>query len=88
MSPRASWILIHEVIPRLQSAVSSSVRPLGCEDSEELVQDGTAIAAGLLSSAEAKGKQITGGNAAYYTLQHLRAGRRSTGFSRADALVF
>ena len=39
-----------------------------------------------MHSAEAKGKQVSPGNIAYYTLKHLRAGRRSTGFRKNDAL--
>jgi len=59
---------------------------VGCEDAEELVQDATAMAARLLHNAEAAGKRVTPGNIAYYTIQHLRSGRRSNGSSVVDVL--
>ncbi len=52
----------------------------------ELVQDGTAIAAKMLHSAEAQGKQVSAGNIAYYAVQHLKSGRRSTGCHKTDPL--
>ena len=42
------------------------------------------MAARMLDSAEKAGKQVTPGNIAYYTIQHLKSGRRSTGSSNAD----
>ena len=43
MSPRAGQMLVDEIMPILQGVVPSSVRVVGCEDSEELVQDALAI---------------------------------------------
>ena len=86
MSPQAGWLLVNEIVPRLKSSISTSVRPMGCEDLEELVQDGTAIAATMLHSAETQGKQVSPGNIAYYAVQHLKSGRRSTGCHKADPL--
>src|SRR3954468_24218267 len=86
MSPHASWLLVSEIVPRLSSSIPKSVRPVGCEDWEELIQDGTAIAAQILVSAEAKGKSPSAGNVAFYTTRLLQAGRRSTGSLNADAL--
>src|SRR3954468_6141038 len=86
MSPHASWLLVSEIVPRLSSSIPKSVRPVGCEDWEELIQDGTAIAAQILVSAEAKGKTPSAGNVAFYTTRLLQAGRRSTGSLNADAL--
>ena len=71
-------------MPRLQSAVPRSVRCVGSEDPEELIQDGTAMAARMLVSAEINGKHVTAGNIAYYTLQHLKSGRRTVGYSKVD----
>ncbi len=85
MSPQAGWLLVHEIIPRLRSSIPGAVRCVGAEDQEELVQDGTAIAAKMLHSAEASGKKFTPGNIAHYTVKHLRSGRRSTGFHKTDA---
>jgi len=59
---------------------------VGAEDPEELVQDATALAARMLNHAEAAGKKVTPGNIAYYTLQNMKAGRRSVGHSNADVL--
>ncbi len=86
MSPQAGWLLVNEIVPRLKSSISTSVRPVGCEDMAELVQDGTAIAAKMLHSAEAQGKLVSAGNIAYYAVQHLKSGRRSTGYHKTDPL--
>jgi hypothetical protein len=59
---------------------------IGCEDVEELVQDASAMAARLLHQAEAAGKRVTPGNIAYYTIQRMKSGRRSTGSSVVDPL--
>jgi len=78
--------LLQEIAPRLRAGIGSSIPRAGGEDDAELLQDGLAIALGLLHSAQAKGKQVSPGNIAYYTIKHLRAGRRSTGFRKNDAL--
>ena len=79
-------IVLQEVTPRLRAGIGSSITRAGGEDEAELLQDGLVIALGLLRSAEAKGKQVTPGNIAYYSIKHLRAGRRSTGYRKNDAL--
>lgn len=78
--------MLHEVAPRLRVGIGSSIPRAGGEDDSELLQDGLVIALGLLHSAQAKGKQVTVGNIAYYTIKNLRAGRRSTGFRKNDPL--
>jgi hypothetical protein len=87
MSPHASWILVNEVMPRLHSAVPHAVRCVGSEDHKELIQDGAHMAAKMLVNAENIGKKVTAGNVAYYTIQHLKSGRRSVGNSCADVLA-
>ena len=87
MNPRTSSMLLDQVLPRLRSAVPHAVRCVGCEDPQELIQDGVAMAAKRLVNAEANGKTVTAGNIAYYTIQHLKSGRRSTGNSCADVLA-
>ena len=42
------------------------------------------MAAKLMHNVEAKGKAVTPGNIAYYTIQHIKSGRRSTGSSVVD----
>ena len=86
MSPHASWLLVNEIIPRIASAVPRCVSHVGTEDSEEIVQDASAMAARMLMNAETAGKKVTPGNIAFYTLQHMKSGRRSVGNSNADVL--
>ena len=100
MSPQAGFLLQTEVLPRLISAIPQAVSFIGSEDAEELVQDGTLIAAKMIDGAEQAGKKvvkmaggrrgakklrtISAGNVAFYTIQKLRCGRRSTGSSTVD----
>jgi hypothetical protein len=86
MSPQASWILQEEVVPRLRASIHRNVNQIGPEDSEELVQDATCMAAKLLRNAEKQNKRVTAGNIAYFTILHMKSGRRSTGYSNADVL--
>ena len=64
MSPRASWILKEEVVPRLRSAIPRTIHQIGSEDAEELVQDSFCMAAKLLNNAEKARKQVSAGNIA------------------------
>lgn len=83
MSPQAGWILQSEIAPRLAGVIPRSVLCVGAEDHSELVQDGITMAAKLIDRVEQQGKlgKVTPGNIAYYTLQHLKSGRRATGSS-------
>ena len=87
MSPQAGWLLQEQVVPRLRSTIPQAVHCVGCEDAEELIQDATAMAAGILHNAEAAGKQVGASSVAYYSLQHCKSGRRSVGNSRVDVLA-
>jgi hypothetical protein len=84
MSPRAGFILQDQVVPRLRSAIPNVVHCVGSEDAQELIQDSIAMAAKMLHNTEQAGKQVTPGNIAYYTIQHIKSGRRSTGSSTVD----
>jgi hypothetical protein len=44
------------------------------------------MAAQLMHSLEEQGREVTPGNIAYYTLLHMKSGRRSYGTSTSDAL--
>ena len=77
MSPQAGWMLVDQIVPRLKVLILKSVSTVGAEDVDELVQDSTLMAARMLNSAEKKGKRVTAGSIAHYTLLHLRSGRRS-----------
>jgi len=95
MSPQAGFLLQNQILPRLQSAIPSAVPSIGCEDVQELVQDGVSMAAKMMHNAEQAGKkvvqsatgrrgEISAGNIAYFTIVKLRTGRRSSGFVTAD----
>jgi hypothetical protein len=86
MSPQAGWILQEEIVPRLRSAIPRNVNYVGSEDAEELIQDARCLAAKLLDNAERANKTVTPGNIAYFTILHMKSGRRSTGASNADVL--
>jgi hypothetical protein len=101
MSPQAGFLLQTEILPRLKSTIPIAVSFIGSEDAEELVQDGTLIAAQMIHCAEQAGtrvvrkpgagrrgaskvRTISAGNVAFYTIQKLKCGRRSTGSSSVD----
>lgn len=99
MSPQAGLLLQDQIIPRLKSCVPQSVLCVGSEDPAELVQDSIAFSCKLLHNAEVAGKSVvqsagrrgagkvktvSAGNISFYTLQHMKSGRRSTGSSSAD----
>jgi len=87
MSPENENLLLHDVVPRLRSAIRIAVAHVGSEDDAELLQDGTVMAAKILSKATRKGKRVTAGNVSFYTLQHLKSGRRTVGYSGVDVLA-
>jgi hypothetical protein len=100
MSPQAGFLLQTQVLPRLKSAIPLAVSFIGSEDAQELVRDGTLIAAQMIHNAEQAGtklvrnpgagrgarkvRTISAGNIACYTIQKLKCGRRSTGSSTVD----
>ncbi len=86
MQSSVEHLLLHEVQPRLQAAIPHSVPFVGSDDVQELVQDGTVMALGLLQSAARSGKSVSAGNLVFYTLKSLRSGRRSTGERKNDVL--
>jgi hypothetical protein len=86
MSPQAGFILQDQIVPRLNSAIPRTASMIGSEDAQELVQDSIALAARMLHNTEQAGKTVTPGNIAYYTIQHIKSGRRSTGSSVVDVL--
>jgi DNA-directed RNA polymerase specialized sigma24 family protein len=76
--------LQEQVVPRLRAVIPYAVHCVGCEDAEELIQDATAMAAGIFHNAEAAGKKVAASSVAYYSIQHSKSGRRSVGNSCAD----
>jgi len=89
MSPQAGWILQEEIVPRIAGAVPHSILCVGAEDRQELVCDGITMAAKMVDRLEQQGKldKVTPGNIAYYTLQHLKSGRRANGSSTVDVMA-
>ena len=87
MSPQAGTLLLEKIAPRLRSSIPRNVQKVGAEDEEELVQDGLVVAAQMLDAVERNGKTVTAGNIAYYTILHLKSGRRSQCRSRADTMA-
>jgi hypothetical protein len=87
MSPQAGCLLLDEIAPRLRSAIPKCVQKVGAEDEEELVQDALVTAAQMLDSVERKGRTVTPGNIAFYTILHMKSGRRSQCRSRADTMA-
>lgn len=79
-------LLLQEVALRLRAAIPKTVPMVGCDDPDELVQDGLTVALGLLQSIQEGGKKVSAGNLAYYATLALSSGRRSTGFRKTDAL--
>jgi hypothetical protein len=58
MSPQAGEVLVGAVMPIIQATVPRVVKPVGSETFDELVQDGLAIAAAMLDSAERRGQPL------------------------------
>lgn len=85
MSPQAGVVLLQEVAPRLKTVVPH-IKTVGSEDSEELFQDAICVAAKMLHDLEQRGKIVTAGNVAYYTLLHIKSGRRSHSAGRTDVM--
>ena len=77
---------MEEIAPRLRNAIPRCVSKVGAEDDDELLQDGLAMAAHMLHNLEERGKAVTPGNVAYYTLLHLKSGRRSYSTGHTDVM--
>jgi len=87
MTTQAGIMLVTQIAPLIAAAVAKhAVKRIGSEDGSELTADGLALAAKMLDSVEAKGKVVTPGNIAFFAVQALRSGRRSTSASRTDVM--
>ena len=85
MSPHAGFVLMEEIAPRLRNIIPN-IKPVGAEDTEELLQDAIAVAAKMLHDLEQRGKTVTPGNVVYYTVLHIKSGRRSYSAGRTDTM--
>ena len=86
MSPEAGMLLLNEIVPIITATVPRVVRPVGAEDSRELVQDAVASAAQMVDAAERAGKPIRPSGIAYYAIQRAKSGRRAMSAGRTDAM--
>ena len=86
MSPAAQQLFMQQIAPILIAAVPRVVMPVGAEDADELVQDALVAACEAVHRLEKRGKQIIPKSVAYYTIQRLKSGRRSTGAGRTDVM--
>lgn len=85
MSPESGVVLMEQIAPRLKAAVRY-IKPVGSEDPEELLQDGLCMAAHLLDANERNGKKVPASSVAFYTVLHLKSGRRSYSAARTDVM--
>jgi len=79
MSPKAGQFLIDEIAPILKGTLHRAFRQIGAEDLEEIEQDALAQAANMVDAAERNGKSVPARAVAFYVIQRVRSGRRSTG---------
>ncbi len=86
MTAKAARILLTKIVPIITATVPRTVRPTGCEDAEELVQDTIATAAEMLDSVEKAGKRPIPRSIAFYSIQRAKSGRRAYQCSRNDVL--
>lgn len=86
MSPQASQLLIEQIVPRLRASIPRCVRPVGCEDAEELLQDSIAVAAHLLHRAENQQTEVPPGMIVHCTVIYMKSGWRSHTRSETDAM--
>ena len=86
MSPSAALMLEKQIYPIIRNTIPRTARPIGSEDSQELVQDATASAAEMLEAMERSGRKPLPNSIAYYSIQRTKSGRRSYGDIRSDVM--
>jgi hypothetical protein len=87
MSPKAGELLVNTIMPLITAAVArGAVRCTGCEDIQELVAEGIALAARSLDSLERRHKKVPANSIAFYCIESLKRGRRSGYSGQADAM--
>ena len=79
-------MLEKQIYPIIRNTIPRTARPMGSEDSEELVQDATASAAEMIESVEKSGRKPLPNSIAYYSIQRTKSGRRSYGDIRTDVM--
>ena len=86
MTHEAGMLLVNEIAPLIRGAVPRVVRPVGCEDAEELVQDALCTAAQMIEASERSGKKLFPSSIAFYAIQRAKVGRRSGYAGEMDAM--
>ena len=86
MSPLLQQAFMDKVYPVICATVPRIIRPIGAEDPQELVQDALAMACRDAEALERNGKTAQLKNIAYFTIQRMKNGRRSTGDHRTDVM--
>ena len=86
MSPSAALMLEKQIYPIIRNTIPRTARPIGSEDSQELIQDATASAAEMIESMEKSGRKPLPNSIAYYSIQRTKSGRRSSGDHRTDVM--
>ena len=79
MSPALQARFMAEIAPILVATVPRVVIPVGAEDARELTQDALAEACAAVDRLEKEDRPIHPQAVAFYTIQRLKTGRRSTG---------
>ena len=86
MTHEAGLVLVYEIAPIIRGAVPRVVRPIGCEDAAELVQDALCTAAQMIEASELSGKRLYPRSIAFYAIQRAKVGRRSGYSGETDAM--
>jgi len=86
MSPAVQELFMNEIAPLLIATVPRVVVAVGAEDADELVQDALVSACRAVHQLEQSQRPIVPRSVAYYTIQRLKTGRRSTGAGRTDVM--
>ena len=87
MTATAGMLLVNRILPLIAAAIAKgAVKATGCEDREELVAEGCALAAKALESLEVRGKDVPANSVAFYAIERLKGGRRSGYAGKADVL--
>ncbi len=86
MTTKAAKLLFAKIVPIIAATVPRTVRPTGCEDADELVQDTIATAAEMLDSVEKAGKRPIPRSIAFYSIQRAKSGRRAYQAAKNDIL--
>ncbi len=86
MSPTLQQQFVKQILPIIIAVVPKAIKPVGCEDREELVQDALAMACEGADSLEKRGKEIIARSVAYYVIQRLKSGRRFKQAGRTDVM--